>query len=175
MILASPSHQVLASPLVTYLAQLQSLIVPSLDLSKGREQGLDLALSDLYAFLSARAAQTTETQVKGPVKQRTEDKEHRRQRKMIIFAAKKLAFYLAAIRNVREHHGRKVWLELSQEVGKEVQALRAESLEENEDPAVKDRASNKRTETVTIVSAEISPSSVTLWTGEPTQARIEEL
>lgn len=175
MNLVSPSRQVRASSLVTCLAQLQTLIVPSLDLSKGHEQGLDLALSDLHAFLSARAAQTTETYVKGPVEQRTEGKEHRRQRKIIIFAAKKLAFYLVAIRNVREHYGRKIWLELSQEVGKEVQALRAEFLEENEDPAAKDRTSTKRAENVTIVSDEIGPSSVTPCTGEPTQARIEEL
>ncbi|GHJ85112.1 hypothetical protein NliqN6_1514 [Naganishia liquefaciens] len=162
-------------PLVTYLGQLQNLVMPSLDISKGREQGLDLALSDVHAFLSNHAAHPVEAHIKGSEKQRTEDKENRRRKKIITFAAKKLAFYLAAIRSVREHYGRKVWLELSQEVGKEIEALRAEFQEEVVDLAAKDEASAEREGIVKVGFEKLGPSSITPWTGEPTQARIEEL
>jgi hypothetical protein len=165
-------------PLVTSLAQLQNLIVPPLDLSNGQEQGLEIALSDLHTFFSTCITQTTDSpkpdEIGGPATQPMEDKQRRRQQKKITFATKKLAFYVAAVRSVREQYGRKVWIELSQEVGKEIQALRAEYQDQGDDAGEKEAETPERTGNVPSVS-EHGQGSVTPWVGEPTRARIEEL
>jgi hypothetical protein len=163
---------------VTSLAQLQNLIVPPLDLSDGQEQGLELALSDLHSFFSTCITRPTAPakpdNSEDPTDQPKADKQLRRQQKIITFATKKLAFYVAAVRSVREQHGRKVWLELSQEVGKEVQALRAEYQDRGDDAGGNEAETPGHGGNVPSVSHH-GQSSVTPWDGEPTRARIQEL
>lgn len=93
---------------------------------------------------------------------------------MFTFAMKKLSFYVAAVRSVREQHGRKVWLELSQEVGREIQALRAE-YQDREDGAGEEEAETPGHGGNVPSVSDHGQSTVKPWDGEPTRARIEEL
>jgi hypothetical protein len=160
------------------LAQTRTLLVPSLDLSEDHEHGVELALSDLHGFFSELAVRVSKTQTseneKSSTTQSIGNGTIRRRQKMIAAVGKKLAFYLAAVQAVRQQYGRKVWLELSAEVGKEIERLRAE-LEEKEEDVTEDRSgSGLGTADGLAISESRLPIPVDSSSG-PTRARIEEL
>lgn len=140
---------------------------------------MELALSDLHAFfseLAVRVSKTTHTSQddESSTAQRSGDGTIRRRQKMMAAVGKKLAFYLAAVKAVRQQYGRKVWIELSAEVGREIERLRAE-LEEKEEDVTEDRSgSGLGTADGLAISESRLPIPVDSSSG-PTRARIEEL
>lgn len=130
--------------MTTILVQAQKLLVPSLDLSREHEHGVELALSDLHTFfatLLVRLADETnvlDNDVGTPTRQRIPDITTRRRQKSLAAVNKKLAFYIAAARAIRRQSGRRVWIELSAEVGKEIEKLRSQ-VEDEEGAKMQDR------------------------------------
>jgi hypothetical protein len=118
--------------LIIILEQVRKLLVPSLDLSEERQHGVELALSDLHNFCSKSVARlsgkaTALDDGKDTRKQRVPDASTRRRQKSLAGSAKKLAFYIAAVQAVRRQSGRRIWLELSAAVGREIERLRSEA------------------------------------------------
>ncbi|KAJ9117521.1 hypothetical protein QFC22_004371 [Naganishia vaughanmartiniae] len=116
--------------LIHMLEKTQKLLVPSLDLGKASEHGVNLVLSDLYAAFSATEATlfNSKSGVVGSESVNADrakfDKRHQKRR---LAAAKKLVFYLGALQSIRLEFDRKVWLDLSAEVEKTIIKLKSET------------------------------------------------
>lgn len=166
---------------MTILAQVQRMLVPSLDLAEEREQGVELALSDLHDFFAKSLARLSE-ETTGSDNDPSTTKPHipngrtRRQQKALLASEKKVAFYVAAVQAVRRLYGRQVWLELSAEVGREIESLRAEMQNKQEDTIPGGSAEDsvvRRIEGLT--DSNSTSSSLANTNNAPTVARIEEL
>ncbi|KAJ9114105.1 hypothetical protein QFC20_001621 [Naganishia adeliensis] len=167
--------------LMTVLAQVQRMLVPSLDLAEEREQGVELALSDLHDFFAKSLARLFEETTgsdndHGTTKPHIPNGTTRRQQKALLASEKKVAFYVAAVQAVRRQYGRQVWLELSAEVGREIESLRAEMQNKQEDTIPGGSAEDsvvRRIEGLT--DSNSTSSSLANTNNAPTVARIEEL
>lgn len=103
---------------------------------------MELVLSDLHTFFAKLLARLTDEanpseSDTSTTKQRVLDPTTRREQRSLAAAGKKIAFYIASVRAVRRQHGRRVWSELSAEIGKEIVSLRRE-MEDTQDETTPD-------------------------------------
>lgn len=170
--------------LITILENVQKILVPSLDLGKASEHGVNLVLSDLYGAFSATDEVSWKSKSKsvesGSISA-DRPKLDKRHQKRLLAVAKKLVFYLGALQAIRQDFGRKVWLDLDAEFERTILKLKSETEEVGKDvqgPTVAKEGAGLAVETTEELSTatRLQTAPVTEYNASPRpRARIEEL